>query len=283
MSNTPLPHSHMSLNEDPLPPGVKHVLVVDSNALMGRILGHMIKRLHLKCTTSTNGEGAVALCRSNKFHLIMMEVNMPGMSGVDASHRIRPLSDHYAQVPIIAISTNITEQDIAHYRTEGLNGEIKKPVNETNLMDVLHKRLGIPLDEQKWVPPSEDEVLALLDEEERKLINWTTLQQYHQVMGDEFPPMLHEYIETSPDLVWEIGVAAIAQDGEKLKFMAHQLKSVSLIFGSEGVSNMAAQLEIMGRSDKMDDAKQFYNKLLMSFACCQPILRKKLKLMQKKQ
>ena len=257
----------------------KHVLVVDNNPVMGRILGKIIDRAGLQFSIAQTGEEAVSYCEGTNYDLILMEVRMPGMGGLEAMKNIRAAGGKNSDIPIIAVSARLTEANIHKFRGEGFTDELKKPIIELNLMQILANHLGIKKDAASRKPPEEDEIYAVLDEDEMTLLNWDTLKEYNAVLKGEYKKLMRDFLVASPDLIGEIGEAVVDQNGKQIEYLAHKLKSTSLIFGAENVSNIAAQLEILGREDKLEHASQFYKELHMSFERVKPVLRKKLVLM----
>lgn len=256
------------------------VLIVDSHPAMCRILSKLVKKSGLTYAVARGGEEAVAFCKDSNFEIILMEVNMPGLDGLDASKQIRALKGSYSNIPIVAIAARMTDADISSYKECGLNRQLKKPVNEVNLTAVLNEFMNLPEATANKRPPKDDEIYAILDEDEMSLVNWDTLKEYSSILKNEYPTMMGDFLKVSPDLIGDMGEAIIEKNGAQVRMLAHQLKSTSLIFGAEGVSNAAAQLEILGKENDLEHANQYYKELHMSFERVQPVLRKKLVLMQ---
>jgi len=256
------------------------VLIVDSNPAMSRILSRLLTKAKVSFAIAFSGQDAVKFCSDTSFELILMEVNMLGMDGLEAAKKIRNLSDLYKKIPIIAVSAKTTENDIKIYEKNGLHDFLKKPINEINLMELLQKHLKTFIVSTANKPPEDDEIYAILDEDEMSLVNWDTLKEYSLVLKKEYPVMMRDFLKASPDLIGNLGEAIISGEGNQVQSLAHQLKSTSLIFGVEGVSNIAAKLEILGRTNDLEHAGQFFKELHMSFEKVQPVLRKKLALMR---
>lgn len=257
----------------------QHVLIVDHNPVMGRIIGKILDRAGLKFSVAQNGKEAISFCEGENYDLILMEARMPGIDGRATTQKIRTLNDHLAHIPIIALGTNFNDVMIRKNRSCGLTGELKKPVIEFNLLQVLAEYLGVETDVVNKRPPEDDEIYAVLDEDEMTLLNWDTLKEYNAVLKGEYKTLMRDFLVASPDLIGDIGEAVVDKNAQQIEFLAHKLKSTSLIFGAEGVSNVAAQLEMLGREDDLEHAGQYYKELHMSFERVRPVLRKKLVLM----
>lgn len=212
--------------------------------------------------------------------MALIEAGMGRTQGIDAIKHIRALSDHYSSIPIIAVSAKLSKEDIMRYLSAGADSTLAKPVNELNLMKELHKGLGICLSAATRTPQEDDEIYAILDRDEMELLNSDTLKEYSIMLKGEYRRLMRDYLTVSPDHLGEIGEAVIDGNAEKVEYLAHKLKSTSIIFGADDVSNLAAQLEILGKEKDLAHAGQFYKELHMSFERVQPVLRKKLALMK---
>jgi len=258
----------------------KHVLVVDGNPVMARILGRILDRAKLQFSIARDGKEAITFCRETDYDLILVDARMPGIDGLATTQKIRTLSKHNAEVPIIAMATNFSDVAVRKNRARGITDELKKPIIEFNLLQVLAEYLGIKANRVDMRPPEDDEIYAILDEDEMSLLNWETLKEYNAVMKDDYQILMRDFLKASPDLIGDIGEAVVDKNARKIEFLSHKLKSTSLIFGAEGVSNVAAQLEMLGREENLEHAGQYYKELHMSYERVKPVLIKKLVLMQ---
>jgi len=256
-----------------------HVLIVDDNPVMGRILSKVIDRAGLPFSVARTDEEAIKFCADTEYALIMIEPRMPGMGGVALTRKIREISPAMGTVPIIAVSAHLGPRTIKKYRDGGMTAELKKPVVELNLMQILNQYLGIATDAAKRSPREDDDIYSILDEDEMSLLNWDTVNEYNTVLKDDYKTLMRDFLVASPDLIGGIGEAIVDKDAKKIEYLAHKLKSTSLIFGAEDVSNIAAQVEILGRTNDLEFVGQFYKELHMSFERVKPVLRKKLVLM----
>jgi len=257
----------------------KQLLVVDPNPIMGRILGRVLGKSNLSFDITESGEQALEFCKENSYDMILMETHMQGMSGVETTKKIRQLNEVMASIPIIAVSARVKNEDMEKYTAAGMSTVLKKPVNEVNLLNILREELQISLDRARPRPPEDDEIYAMLDENEMALLNWDTLDEYSALLEGEYEALLKDFLIVAPDIIGNIGEAIIDGNVEQVTALTHQFKSTSLVFGAEDLSNTAAQLEILGRSGNLENANQFFKELHMIFEHVKPVLRKKLMVM----
>jgi two-component system, sensor histidine kinase len=120
-----------------------HVLIVDdnpTNRMVARTLCEMFG-----CTSENvdNGEDAVEAVASGRFDLVLMDIKMPGIDGVEATRRIRSGGGPSSQAPILALTANADPADAAFYRLCGMNGVVEKPIKPERLLAAMNAVLQI--------------------------------------------------------------------------------------------------------------------------------------------
>ena len=135
----------MSTHREPETPVDRpHVLVVDDND-QNLVVAKAICKIH-GCTveTATDGVEAVALARSGRFDLVLMDVQMPRMDGVAATAAIRALPGAAGQVPILAVTANADSAMARGYLEGGMQGVVAKPISLTALIAAMRAALTGP-------------------------------------------------------------------------------------------------------------------------------------------
>lgn len=103
-----------------------YVLLVDDNPIVLLATKRLLEQLHCVVDTAKNGTDAVDKASKGSYNLILMDINMPGISGIEAARRIRSLSDtRKAQVTIIAHTARAEEHSKECYAA-GMDGVIQK-------------------------------------------------------------------------------------------------------------------------------------------------------------
>ncbi len=121
----------------------KKVLLVEDNEINQEIANALLQDLGITATTAENGEKALEHFMRDDFDLILMDVRMPVMDGLEATRRIRSSGKHDAPtVPIIAMTANAMREDRDACEAAGMNSHIAKPIDVDNLKNVLFQYLG---------------------------------------------------------------------------------------------------------------------------------------------
>ena len=113
------------------------VLIVDDLAENRLLLSLYCDRFGLAHESAENGREAVEAAQSGRFDVILMDILMPGMNGVDATRAIRALPGPVSSVPIIAVTTAAEPGAVKLYLASGMTGVVPKPINATQLADTL--------------------------------------------------------------------------------------------------------------------------------------------------
>ncbi|MBU1377197.1 MAG: response regulator [Alphaproteobacteria bacterium] len=127
--------------EDGLLDGV-NILLVEDNATNRLVARTMLNRLGAAVEEAEDGLAGLAAARSGRFDLILMDIQMPHMGGVEASRAIRGLRGSAGQVPIIALTANAMTHQRVEYMAAGMNGMVAKPIAAGALLTEIARLLA---------------------------------------------------------------------------------------------------------------------------------------------
>mgnify|MGYP004526903819 FL=1 len=116
----------------------KNILVVDDSKLNLRVAQNVLKTFNANVMTSTSGQECLDLCKTNKYDIILMDIMMPLMNGIETLKRIR-IDDE--KVPVIALTADAVEGMEEKYLSEGFNDYLSKPIDRNKLGIILNKYL----------------------------------------------------------------------------------------------------------------------------------------------
>ena len=144
--------------------GGARLLLAEDNPVNREVALELIHAVGLDADTACNGREAVAKAANFAYDLILMDIQMPQMNGLDATRAIRALPGQ-AEVPVLALTANAFSEDRDHCLEAGMNDFVAKPVNPEQFYDKLVQWLPVQRteDEQKPRP-----TIALSDDERRR-------------------------------------------------------------------------------------------------------------------
>ncbi len=118
------------------------VLIVEDNKINQLLIKTLLEKWSFQSiATADNGLEAMISCRNTKFDLILMDMQMPEMDGVEATKRIRAgeAQNPNTKTPIIAISANVSPEDIQVCLDAGMNDYMSKPIDRNRLKEIIEK------------------------------------------------------------------------------------------------------------------------------------------------
>jgi len=124
---------------EPPPP---HVLIVDDNETNRLVCATLCKLFDYTFECASDGVEAVEAARQCRFDLILMDINMPRMDGVEAARTILALPGVFGTVPILAVTTDTGVQETRLYMEAGMVDVVPKPLNPVRLVQSMTAALA---------------------------------------------------------------------------------------------------------------------------------------------
>jgi PAS domain S-box-containing protein len=249
--------------------GPRKVLVAEDVELNQFLARHILESWDFEVVIAGNGLEAIEQLGKDRFDCILMDVQMPEMDGIEATHRIRSLADPVkANIPIIALTANALKGDSEKYLAAGMTDYLAKPFDEERLFRVISRNLtrvaAVP------APPSSAEALAKADPTTTSSHDQTqdiTLNNNNTNMssgnprlydltmvqsvsgGDEgfIKKMVALFIETVPQNMQDLKNALQAENWEQVGKTAHKLKST---IDSMGIKSIRQEIRTVEANAK---------------------------------
>ncbi|HET6971610.1 MAG TPA: ATP-binding protein [Phenylobacterium sp.] len=132
------------------PPQAIRILAAEDNAVNQLVLRALVEPLDAELTLVENGREAVEAFQTGAFDVILMDVQMPEMNGLDATRAIRALeaAEGRGRMPVVAMTANVMSHQLDDYLVAGMDGHIAKPVDIGALYKVLEQALNGELESQ---------------------------------------------------------------------------------------------------------------------------------------
>ncbi len=226
---------------------VLHVLVVDDITINREIAGSFLRAAGHRVTCADSGAEAVAMVETTDFDVVLMDVRMPEMDGLEATRRIRALPNPRGQVPIVALTAQAFSEQVAECRKAGMNGHLPKPFDPNSLLAAVLRAAasGLVAEESPAPPTAPSAPLIRAVGSELLVCNAAMFERtvfylpaeavasYLQAIAERGEALLHRLRE--PD--------ALVHDGDRLADAAHAIAGSAGMFGFERLTMMGRRFE----------------------------------------
>ncbi|MDC8006100.1 ATP-binding protein [Aureisphaera galaxeae] len=116
----------------------RNILVVEDNKINQMITKKILEKNKMKCLVADNGSDAVALVKENNFDVVLMDIHMPGISGIEATQEIRKFNK---DLPIIALTAVTIDENLDDFYRAGFNEIIPKPFKTEEFFEKIYRTL----------------------------------------------------------------------------------------------------------------------------------------------
>jgi len=130
-------HGGEDIEELRVLPERTHILIVDDNATNRMVAGALCEMFGCTTQTAEDGVEAVEAARASRFDLILMDIKMPRMDGIEATRAIRRLPGALGRVPIVALTANCDAEAAKVYMDSGMDAVVEKPIKPDRLLETL--------------------------------------------------------------------------------------------------------------------------------------------------
>ena len=113
----------------------KHVLVVEDNKINQMITRKILEKNKIICQVADNGLDAVKLIEENNFDVVLMDIHMPGISGIEATQKVRKFNE---DLPIIALTAVTIDENLDEFYKAGFNDIIPKPFKTEEFFEKIY-------------------------------------------------------------------------------------------------------------------------------------------------
>ncbi|MGE3481064.1 MAG: EAL domain-containing protein [Gammaproteobacteria bacterium] len=219
------------------------VLVVEDNRANQIVVAGMLERLGIKSVLVSGGIEALQRLRHQDFDAILMDCNMPGMDGYEATGHIRTQEAGKKRTPIIAMTANTLEGDIEKCLQAGMDDYVSKPLKLTVLGEALKKWLkpGVELEPRESAHPLKAKAHEIRNNDES--IDQEIFAELRETIGDAFANVISVFLEDIPVYMDELGTAVNEGKKDQVGNIAHTIKGSSYNIGANKLADLCRRIE----------------------------------------
>ena len=245
-----------------LPSKKGRILLADDSPANQMVALAMLKDSGCTVDTASNGLEAVAAVRTLPYDLVLMDISMPEMDGLEATGVIRQLPASKGSIPVIAMTAHAIVGDREKFMAAGMNDYISKPVTKQQLYEILNQ----------WLPREQSHITEDPHTRPTETLPSTVLdtavfaQLARDTSAEIVPRMLAAFCKET-----HARIAVLKQlgdndatDFERLQREAHTLKSSAATFGATELQRVASDVEAACRSGEQARAREMLAALVAS-------------------
>lgn len=236
----------------------KEVLLVEDNPINQQVTQGLLAQDGHRVTIADDGYTALSLHADHHFDLVLMDIHLPEMDGIETCRRMRRHPDQAkARLPIIALTASVTPQERERWLDAGMDAVLAKPLQYAQLQQLLEHS------SPSSITPS---VTTLLNTE---LLNTELLNQHQQLLGPErFHALLGQFQQQAEQQLQQLAQACQNNAPNDLKKHAHTLAGASANFGLQQLHQCCQQLEQADYPDtaQLEQLQHCYQSSLQALA-----------------
>jgi signal transduction histidine kinase/DNA-binding response OmpR family regulator/HPt (histidine-containing phosphotransfer) domain-containing protein len=255
------------------------ILLAEDNAINQKVALSVLERLGYRADVAANGREVLAAVQQQTYDVILMDVQMPEMDGLEATRQLCRLLPTPLRPRIIAMTANALQGDREECLAVGMDDYVSKPFAPHELVAALSRTRSSIVD--KAVDKSSDaealeEFTVPSSPVETPVFDVTGLEQLKAILGQKaeelLPDLIDDFFQSAPNLIALAKEALETKQAIEMRRAAHTLKSNSHDFGALALSEVARELEAKSREDVPADAAKLIEQLEGEFAKVKPLL-----------
>ncbi|MBA3743800.1 MAG: response regulator [Sporichthya sp.] len=209
------------------------ILVVEDTPVNQKVAQHLLARFGFRSDVAASGQEALTALAQRAYDLILMDIQMPEMDGLEATRRIRarwPERDLH----IVAMTANVATEDVRRCYEVGMDAFLPKPIDVASLARMLRGLLTAP-------PPAP---LSVLPSDGRPLVDSAVVGQLCQEIGrDVVRELAEEFLADVDTALPDLQDGCRAQDRARIAAAAHKLKTPARSLGAAAFGELLNDLE----------------------------------------
>ncbi len=234
----------------------RKILVADDDPVSLLVVRAFLQRMGHRVASAHNGAEALSLMTLERPDLVLMDISMPGMDGLEATRRIRALSDpRLSRRPIIGMSAHVFREEIDRHLEAGLDSLLTKPVFPERLFDTIEALLDGPDAAQQPSPGALDDAIEGSAFSSSRLLAEEVLIEDAGMLGfAALNGILDTYRQTLPRQLQALETARRQAALRELSGAAHAIKSAAGAVGATRLAQSANRCEVAALAGRSVEA-----------------------------
>jgi len=217
------------------------ILLAEDNAMNQKVALRLLEQLGYRADVATNGREAIEALERRPYDVVLMDVQMPELDGLDATRRICERWPEETRPHIVAMTANALPEDREACFAAGMNDYVAKPIRAEELVAAL----------KRAKPLADSAAAGYVSLDDGALTNLRDLG------GDEFlDEVIDAFLADAPGLLATLRQSLEEQRPEELRRAAHTLKSNGATLGAEQFAELCRTLEQRAKAGELEGASE---------------------------
>ena len=247
------------------------ILLVEDNTNNQKLALRLLERMGYRADVAGNGIEAIQSLRRQDYDVVLMDVHMPEMDGLEATHVIRSEWPEERLPRIIAMTASVLAEDRESCERAGMHEYVTKPIHVADLVNALWRcrpLMEAPSPETETRAPAPEEIKADESPPANDVLAPEALSNLGNIMGgDEYVvELIDSFLEEAPEMLADMQAALDENDAKRFQRLAHSLKSNSAEFGAAILSDLLKELEYQGKTGALDGASEKVGRVNSEYA-----------------
>ncbi len=246
-----------SVSPQPLSLNSMKILIAEDNPVNQKVAVKMLERLGVVPDVVSSGKEAVDAVRNVHYDIVLMDVQMPEMDGLEATRTIRALEKDKRHTTIIAMTANALQGDRERCLQAGMDDYLSKPVKQQELRGML----------EKWgVGTVSGAARAAVHTDPSVMIDPARIAEMREI-GDEalLTELLTIFLDDTGSTLREMKTAFDGKDAKHLRECSHKIKGSSANLGILSIRRISAVIEEHAKNERIAEARPAYEELAAEF------------------
>jgi PAS domain S-box-containing protein len=237
------------------------ILLAEDNSMNQKVALRLLERLGYGADVVSNGLEALEAVERQPYDVVLMDVQMPELDGLDASRQICERRPPSSRPRIIAMTANAMPEDREACLAAGMDDYLAKPIRADELAEALRRVKPLPRDRE------------VSFENGGVTVDAAALENLRELGGDDFvDEVIDTFLADAPTLIAMLGASLAAQDADELRRAAHTLKSNGATLGAAGFSELCRALEQRAKSGRLEDASELVGRIEQEYRALEEAL-----------
>ncbi|MBT5899320.1 MAG: response regulator [Rhodospirillaceae bacterium] len=227
------------------------ILIVEDNYVNQLLATRTLQKIGHRTNIACDGIEAIKAVETMRFDLILMDVNMPVMSGLEATRLIRRMQGDRARIPIIALTANAMKGDRERFLAAGMSDYVSKPLDRDKLIAAVnnwgkrkHEPRPDPSRQDSWDAENIDDGENKAEEDVEAILDGKVLDDWESFLpAEQFRELIDAQVLGARECLQSLKIAVENGALDEVGELAHVMKSTSGSLGMSQVQAVAADLE----------------------------------------